>query len=249
MKQYKLNEIEKTGLASTVVTTALNDCWSYEKGNYLENYKELAKDFGINTESIVRTMQTHTDKVKEVTLKNGGELVVRDETEHGFDGMVTNEKGLLLCVLTADCVPVLILDPVKKAIAAIHSGWKGTAGLISVNAVKLMAEKYGTRPEDLVVAMGPCICGTCYEVSDDLIEPFLKNYTADEVSRIFTKKENGKYLLNLPLAIRLSLIKAGVMDGKISDPEYCTLENEEFPSYRRDKSEGRILTGIMLHQE
>ena len=129
----------------------------------------------------------------------------------------------------------------------VHSGWKGTASEISFNAVNMMKEKYGSRPENIYCVIGPHICKDCYEVSFDLIPEFEKNFDESEVSAIFTKKENGKYLLNLSEAIRITLKKAGLRSENIKDINVCTFESNNLDSYRRDKENcGRMLTGIVM---
>ncbi len=211
-----------------------------------KNWKMLADTLEINLTDIVRPSQTHTSAVKAVAKCNGGEGIVCKERESGFDGVVTNERGLLLCTLEADCVPVYLFDPVKKAVAMVHSGWKGTAGKISANAVKLMTEKYGTKAENITASTGPCICSECYEISAELIPRFEENFTKEEISRFFTAKENGKFLLNLLLAIRITLEKAGVKSENIFESDVCTYHSGVCPSYRNGDVERRMLTGIMI---
>ncbi len=254
MRLLQVEPLEKTGLVNTFFTTKEDTHWKQGTPKMEENYENLAGQFGLTTKDLVGVNQTHTANVKAVTKENGGETILFPEQETGFDGMTTNVPGLLLCTKQADCVPVYLLDPEKKAIAMIHSGWKGTAGLISPNGVRLMEETYGSRPENILAALGPCICGDCYEVSDDLVEPFAKNFSKDKIEKIFLPgKKEGKYYLNLPLAIRLSLMAAGLKDENIFDSPFCTLHAKEadgrpaFPSYRRDHDDvERMLTGIML---
>ena len=254
MRLHKIEPLEKTGLVHTFFTTKEDTHWKQGIPKMAVNYEILASQFGLTTNDIVGVYQTHTANIKIVTKENGGETILRPEEKTGFDGMITNEPGLLLCTKQADCVPVYLLDPEKKAIAMIHSGWKGTAGKISVNGVKLMEETYGSRPEHILAALGPCICGECYEVSEDLIESFSVNFSKSQFEQFFLPgKKEGKYYLNLSLAIRLSLLEAGLKNENIFDPPFCTLHSKEaddswaFPSYRRDHDDiERMLTGILL---
>ncbi|MCQ2512317.1 MAG: peptidoglycan editing factor PgeF [Lachnospiraceae bacterium] len=254
MRLHTIEPFENTGLVSTFFTTKEDTHWKQGTPKMAENYETLAVQFGLTTKEVVGVYQTHTSNIKIVTKANGGETILRPEAETGFDGMITNEPGLLLCTKQADCVPVYLLDPEQKAIAMIHSGWKGTAGTISVNGVRLMEQTYGSKPEHILVALGPCICGDCYEVSDDLIVPFSVRFSKSQIEQIFLPgKKAGKYYLNLPLAIRLSLLEAGLKNENIFNPPFCTLHSKEadgmwaFPSYRRDhRNDERMLTGIML---
>ncbi len=254
MRLHKIEPLEKTGLVHTFFTTKEDTHWKQGTPKMDVNYETLAAQFGLTPEGVVGVYQTHTANIKIVWKENGGETILRPEAETGFDGMITKERGLILCTKQADCVPVYLLDPEKKAIAMIHSGWKGTAGKISRNAVKLMEETYGSRPENILAALGPCICGECYEVSEDLLLPFSENFTKEQMEKFFQPgKKEGKYLLDLPLAIRFTLGNLGLKEENIFDPPFCTLHSREadgrwaFPSYRRDHDDvERMLTGILL---
>lgn len=250
-----ITKLENTGIVRTVATGKLagHDCnWKDTEEGAMENRKELCDAFGIELKDMIFAHNVHSNRVY-AARRSEGEVIIEGELEPGFDGLVTNEKGLLLCTLEADCVPVYILDPVKKVIGMVHSGWRGTASLISVNAVRLMHDRYDSNYKDIMVAIGPCICKDCYEVGEDLREEFSKTYDEATLTKIFReevkngKRVAGKYLLDLPLAIRTTLIKEGLNDKKIFDPEYCTFHETKFSSYRREKENaGRMLTGIIL---
>ena len=252
MKYSVIQNFDKTGLVKTICTQKstdpLDSHWKYGEEASLQNHEELARIFGITTGDIVHVKQTHTAAVRIITRKDGGEEVLRPESVSGFDGMITQEKNLLLCTLQADCVPVFLLDPVKKVIGMIHSGWKGTANQISVNAIRLMKDAFGCEPASILAAMGPCICGDCYEVGEDLLEPFSVYYSVAERNTFFRPLEKeGKYLLNLPEAIRIALEREGVKEENITKPFSCTMHDGIFASYRKDKDQiTRMLTGIML---
>lgn len=248
---YHIDELEKTGLVKTVYSSVNRFAWKFGKEGSLENCRDLVKNFGITTEDMVMLNQTHTSKVRVVTKKDGGEMVTRPQTVEGFDGMVTNEKGLLLATTEADCVPVYLLDPVKKAIGMVHSGWRGTAGEISLDAVKVMQEQYGSNPADIKVVIGPCICRNCYEVGEDLLKEFMVNYSEEEIELFFVyrRTENGvrKFFLDLKEAIFISLEKAGVKAENMSALNICTFETPAIGSWRRDNPNmWSMVTGIML---
>lgn len=252
MKYSVIQKFDKTGLVRTICTTKsadpLGHHWKYGEEGALHNHEELARIFGITSSDIVHVKQTHTASVRVVTKENGGEEVLRPESVSGFDGMITQEKNLLLCTLQADCVPLFLLDPVRKVIGMIHSGWKGTANQIGVNAVRLMKDAFGCEPKDILAAMGPCICGDCYEVGEDLLEPFSIYYSAAERETFFRPLEKkGKYLLDLPEAICIALRREGLKEENIIRPFSCTKHDGIFASYRGDKGgSARMLTGIML---
>ena len=247
MKYYSVEKFDSTGLTKTVFTPREDGKWKYGEDGALDNYLELGNLLGITPDDMVRPSQTHTDIVRAVDRSSAGSGVVRPCEGGSCDGLVTNEKGLFLCTREADCVPVFMLDPVSKAVGMVHSGWKGTAKLISAKAVELMKKCYGTKPSDLLIYLGPCICAGCYEVGGELIDDFSVNYSEQEISRLFEKKDNGKYMLDVALGVRMSLEKCGISPGNITGPDWCTYHDGIFSSYRLEKSyTTHMLTGIML---
>jgi len=249
MNKLFFEELNELGLVIAFYTQKGCGSWHYEDADALQNYEALGKELGIQASSMVRTKQTHTACVKAVDASNGGEGVCKPFGAMGFDGMVTNTKGLLLCTLEADCVPVYLVDPIAKAIGMVHSGWRGTAGQISVQGIKLLQERYGSKPENIIVAVGPHICADCYEVSADLYAPFAERYTSKEMEQIFVPEPGkaDKYLLNLQEAIKCSVLKAGVLEKNFVKAHYCTYHDNLFDSYRLNGGQrARMLTGIML---
>lgn len=242
-----VDKLCKTGLVKAFYSTNDNFVWKYGKDGAFDNCEKLAKTMGISINDISMLNQTHTNAVRIITRKQAGEMVNRPISEDGFDGMITNEMNIMLGTVEADCVPVYLLDPVKKVIGMIHSGWRGTAGLISSNAIGLMVEKYDSKPEDIIVVIGPCICGNCYEVGPELMDDFKKNYSEEDVNNFFLPRNNNKYSLNLSMAIRISLEKTGVKSENISDVGVCTYESKDLCSWRRDNPVMKsMFTGIML---
>ncbi len=244
---YPVDVLEDTGLVKAFYTTTRNNAWKYGKDGSRENCDNLAQTLKISPEDMIMLNQTHTDGIRVVTRAEAGEMVTKPITIDGNDGMVTNIKGLLLATVEADCVPIYMLDPINKAIAMIHSGWRGTANQIGVNAVHKMEENYKTNPKDLIVVIGPCICKDCYEVGSDIIGDFEKHFGQNEIDQFFIPRNGEKYSLDLRKAIYISLLRAGVNINNIYDTGLCTYENDELCSWRRDKPIMRsMLTGIML---
>jgi YfiH family protein len=193
-----------------------------------ENYKRLADAMGFRMEDIVTSDQTHTTNVRVVTEKDRGNGIVRPRPYTDVDGMVTDTPGLVLATFYADCVPLYFVDPVHRAIGLCHSGWRGTVGRIGRVTVEKMQAEYGSRPEDLYAAIGPSICQDCYEVSEDVIEEFCDAFDEKHWDRLFYKKENGKYQLNLWEANRIILTEAGITGERLSLPNLCTCCNPDF---------------------
>lgn len=252
VKYFSIPEFDKRGGVKTLYTSSCDNAWNYEDAHARENYLDLGQQLGITPQDMVKSKQTHTDVVKIVTRENCGDGILRplDESEP-YDGLITNEKNLLLCTVEADCVPVYFYDPVKEVIAMVHSGWKGTVKKISEVTIKKMKSVFGCQPSDMLVAIGPHICKDCYEVGADLLEEFSKSFDQQGIAKIFRPKNQEKYLLNLEEAVKLTLVENGVPATSIFSAGVCTLhsqiESYNFCSYRRTKSKTeRMLTAIMM---
>lgn len=204
-----------------------------DESKVMENYSIAASVFGLSKEDICRTYQTHTTVVELADEQHRGRGTVLPPFDHGVDGLVTAEKNLLLSVRTADCVPVLLCDKSKNICAAVHAGWRGTVGGITVNAVELMV-KYGSERKNILAAIGPCIGSCCYEVGGEVYEEFIN--VSPEYSAFF-RPVGEKYMLDLVCANEFILETAGLKPENISSANICTKCNEEqFFSHRRSGS-------------
>lgn len=199
-----------------------------EREAVLENYRRIAEAIGFDWENIVTSDQTHTTNVRVVTESDRGCGLTKPRPYRDVDGMITDVPGLVLATFYADCVPLYLVDPVKKAIGLSHSGWKGTAGKIGLATVQAMQREYGTDPKDLVAAVGPSICQECYEVGGDVIGEFEKAFPKEQWDRLFYHKPNGKYQLDLWEANRQIFLEAGVAAERIILPGICTCCNPQF---------------------
>ena len=192
-----------------------------------ENYRRMANAIGVEDDSFVFSMQTHTTNIRVVTSKDKGKGLTTPLDYSDVDGLVTDEPGLCLTTFYADCVPLFFLDPVKKVIGLSHSGWRGTVGKIGKKTVEVMRSEYGCRSEDILAAIGPSICQTCYEVSEDVIVVFRQNFHQQYWEKLFYRKTNGKYQLNLWKANELILEEAGILKTHLAVTNLCTCCNHE----------------------
>ncbi len=203
-----------------------------KKEHVLENYRRIAEILHCSLEDFVCADQTHTTNIRVVGNGDRGKGVVRQKDYADIDGLVTNEKGIVLVTFFADCVPLYFVDPVRKAIGLSHSGWRGTVNRMGEKTIEKMEEVYGSRREELVAAIGPSICMSCYEVGEDVAEEFKKAFPKQE--EILKKKQNGKYLLDLWSANYRILVNAGVKPENISVTDICTCCNgDELFSHRK----------------
>lgn len=170
----------------------------------------------------------------------------KKEQLQGIDAVMTSEKGCIVCVSTADCVPILLYDKKNEAVAAVHAGWRGTVGYIVGHVLERMRAVWGTDGADVIACIGPSISVESFEVGDEVYESFHKN--GFDMSRISCRKvETGKWHLDLWEANRLQLLDFGVPCGQIEVAGICTyIHQEEFFSARRlGIKSGRILSGIV----
>ncbi len=190
------------------------------------NTSLLCKDLDITPGSLAMSNQVHGTEILHVT--SGGYY-------SGVDGFITNTPGVYPCILTADCFPVLILDPVRLAVAAVHAGWKGTAGNIAGRAVEGLSSTFGTDPADCLAFIGTGISGSVYEVGPDVASAFDRQY--------LTTLPGGSQGLDLALANAVQLMNAGVGTAQIERSPFCTvLDNRHFFSYRQEQG----ITGRMI---
>lgn len=253
--------LEETGVVLHGFTTRLGgvskgDCSSMnlsfsrgdEEAAVYENYRRIAEAVGFSSESVVCSDQTHTTNVRRVGKEEKGCGLYSSRPYQDVDGLITNEPGVTLATFYADCVPLYLVDPVKKAVGLSHSGWRGTTGKIGKVTVEAMEREFGSRPEDILAVIGPSICQDCYEVSEDVAEAFRSAYLPAVWERLLLKKENGKYQLNLWEACRENFLEAGIPEDNIVMPEICTCCNPSFLfSHRASKGKrGNLAAFLML---
>lgn len=214
--------------------------------NIRENFTRLFREIGIANSQLHLPYQTHENHVQLIDLDF---LLLSQEAKaqnlHGFDALITNLPNQCIGVSTADCVPILLYDPVKKAIGAVHAGWRGTCSRILKNTIEAMSANFQSKPSDLIASIGPSISPDVYEVGDELFEAFKEEDF--DVEKIFFKKEN-KFHLDLWTANKNILLDAGLKAENIEISGLCTFtQHERFFSARRlGIKSGRIVSGIML---
>ena len=246
LKYIAMDPINQTGAAFGVSTIKGGGPWKELSEEGFKVYKSLSDLLHTDTQHMVRPEQKHTDVVLKVEESMGGQGVIRELPKPAADGLITNIPGMALCVLTADCVPVALADPVHRAVGMVHSGWRGTKARISLRALEQMEKEYGTNPADVIVWIGPHICRDCYEVGPELITEFAKNFSEEETRSLFHPKDDSHYLLDMSLAIRIPLIAKGVPEENIFMSGKCTFEDKTLNSYRRDLRDGREFSGRNL---
>ncbi len=217
---------------------------SFKVGDDVElvtkNRVDLATVFDVSVDKLFFPVQTHSNHVKIVSSK----INISDLED--TDAIVTSEKGLLISVMSADCVPILLYDTQKNVIAAIHAGWRGTMGEIVRHTIEKMTEEFGVDPTTILAGIGPSISDEVYEVGAEVIEAVVRVYGSKD--GIISREDNGKGFCNLWEANRIQLLRAGVKSENIEVASICTFKNADtFFSYRKSGNRaGRFAAGIML---
>ena len=213
-----------------------------------ENRLLLANKLGIDAFDMIFAKQSSEDEVAVVKSSMKASKIGEIHPKLiNVDALVTNETGLCISVLTADCVPVLIYDSEKKVIAVVHAGWKGTSMKIVLKTILKMIEEFKTNPKNIFAVIGPSISPSVYEIGNDVIEIFQNSFGTDS-KKILQPISGSKSLLDMWLANSLLLQELGVPQNQIEFCNYCTYSNpDKFFSARFNKNlTGRFATGIML---
>jgi YfiH family protein len=218
---------------STIVPGSLNLALHVgdDREMVLRNRAKFAAALGVDAARFTTCAQVHGSRVQVVdeTLAGSGALDYA-ATVADTDALITQLKGVPLLLFYADCVPVLLADPVRQVIAVAHAGWRGTVAAIAAKTVRQMQSCCGCEPRDILAGIGPSIGPCCYEVDDKVRDQALA-YTD-----FFQPRGGGKYLLNLQGINRQQLLQAGLQPEHILDAGVCTANNKElFFSYRQEQ--------------
>ena len=205
-----------------------------------KNEEILCENLGLDIKKLTSTKQEHTDNIEIIDKAKIG-IGVHYAWDHGVDACITMEKGVPLLCFAADCVPILMYADDIKAVAAIHAGWRGSAEKIAQKTAKKLME-IGAEPENIYVAIGPCIGQCCYEVSADVAEKFGEKYSV--------AKANEKYMLDLAKVNFDLVASVGVKEENISVSGICTkCNNDLFFSHRAQNGKSGTLGGIICMKE
>lgn len=216
-----------------------------------ENRRRFLSYLNIPAEDLVSARQVHGTHIEVVGRADRGRGAEEMETAlPDCDGLATDTAGLPLALLFADCTPLLFWDSYHRAVGVAHGGWRGTVGDIAGEMVRLMAQRFGTRPEDLLVGIGPAIGPCCFEVGAEVVAAFAHQFGPRDMADLVRARGGGKYLLDLPEANRRLLLRAGVAPDHVEVSGLCTYCREDlFFSYRKAGGRtGRHMAVIMARE-
>lgn len=212
-----------------------------------ENFRRFSEAVGFDPEKLVLSQQTHTANIRKVTAQDFGKGVWRDRDYTDIDGLVTDTDAVLVTQY-ADCTPLLFYDTKKNIAATSHAGWRGTVQEIGRKTVDIMCRDYASDPADLIAAIGPSVGFCCYEVDDPVIEE-INRLDYLNFSKCYTKKPNGKYMLDLREVNREILINAGLRPENIDVADLCTCCNAEFLHSHRKTGGKRGTLGAFISKK
>ena len=211
-----------------------------------ENYRRFFAAIGGSGRRIAMSNQVHGGVVRCVT---SADLHADPYEKVGYeaDGLMTDLPGVALVVYSADCIPILFYDPVRRVIAAAHAGWRGTAAGIAAAAVDRMKNVYGCRPEDILAAVGPGIGPDCFETHEDVPNAMTAALSTAVLQHIKIK-ENGKFAVDLKAINAMRLEQAGLDPARIAVCGFCTAcQPDRFWSHRKlGTSRGSMAAVIQL---
>ena len=216
-----------------------------EEEDLNENLYKIANCFEINSETIIKPKQTHSDNVAEIFEKK--------TSFENIDGLITNRKNITLAITFADCICMMLYDPKSNVISNVHSGWKGTTKRIIQKAIYKMIKDYNSKTENIICAIGPAIRKDHFIVNEDVTNEYKKELfdickNNDIIEKTNLTNEKGKqYRIDSVLVNKLLLKEMGVIDKNILDCEICTVcDKDKFHSYRMEENNYKKNLGIIM---
>lgn len=200
----------------------------------LENHDLLARQLGYNRHSLIHMRQIHSNKITII------DQTYNFDTPPECDALITDHPNIPLMVMSADCTPILLYDPVHKAIGAVHAGRAGALNEIVTKTIQSMRENYGSIPDDIHAVLGPSISGCCYEINSAIAEETIsKGYP--EALRL----ENEKIFLDVNTILSIQLKNLGVEKVEVID-ECTACHNDRYFSYRADQQRTGRIAGVII---
>lgn len=225
-------------------TTDYGGVFGNNEPESVPQYTALAERFGIKVDQMIRVNQKHTDKILVATKQNGGEGILRPNVIDAQDAIITDEKDLMLCIVTADCVPLFLFDKKRRAIGLSHCSRVAIANNMPAKTVSEMINAYGCKGENIKAVLGPYLSKAHHEVQKKDVDLF-KEYFTDKECEKFASPMNDRFYIDMGEAVKISLEKAGIPRTNVFDARECTYENPELFSWRRDHEKGRRILSFL----
>lgn len=254
---YTIPELDSTGIVKTCFSTRIGGVspsgysslnlgykTSDEKSNVDKNINILCSAAGFKIEDLVLSDQVHGDRCRVAASDDRGKGILVESDIKEVDALVTSSRDVALCIFTADCIPVFLLDVRNKVIALCHAGWRGVINNIVPKTIKVMSSQYNTNNEDIIAAVAPSIGPCCFDVGTDVAGQFMDVFEGNEDIII---DKGGHLKINLWEAIKVQLEASGLKMPVIMSGLCTCCIPDEFYSYRRDGSvTGRMISIMQL---
>lgn len=214
----------------------------------LENYQRIGEAIGFDPHKLVLPKQVHEAVVRKATEEDFGKGIYEKQDYSSVDAQITNVPGLCLAVFGSDCVPILLADPVHKAIGTAHAGWRGSIARIAAKTVEAMTREFDSNPSQILAFIGPSVCGDCYEVGDDVAGFFQSRYPQCLTE---SASQSGKYCLDLWKVNEQVLFEAGLPKENITIGGVCTMCNPDvlFSHRRMGNARGNLACFLAIKEE
>ena len=247
-----INHAYAIGLDRNYRTARAKDAQKLSTEEYnksIKDYKDLSGSIGINYINIVKPNQAHTKNIKRVDSK-----IKINEPDFDFsqynetDGLITNSKNIALATMNADCILMLFFDPVKRVIANVHSGWKGTLQKISIEAVKKMEEEYNCNPNDIICCICPSIRKCHFKVHKDVQEPYYNEFkNLEKIDELIVPiPGEDRWSIDTVEINKIILEQKGLKAENIIDCRICSVCNsDQIHSFRVEKEGYGLGTAII----
>lgn len=248
MEEFQIFQKFNNSLGCFVTTTKLGNLALHtgdDRGLVLRNRQRLADRVDLSLERFVFLDQTHNSNVFIAKEEDAGKGAFdKDGAISNTDAVITDSKKMCILVLVADCVPIVLFDKKRGVIAAVHSGWRGTAEMIVQKVIQKMQDEFGSATEDIFAGIGPAIGSCCFEVQNDVFSIFQDKFGVKNLA--LKKRESGGFI-DLWELNRQILLKEGILNGNIEILSECTACNsDKFFSVRAGAGAGRIAVGVYL---
>ena len=215
------------------------------------NRSTFLQEAGVELPDLTLGRQVHGEGVHVVTDEDRGRGQPPSfDAIPNSDGLVTADPDVALGIVVADCVPILLYDPVQRAVGVVHAGWRGTVGRIGENAVTVMADAFSSRPSDIWAGIGPSIGPCCYEVGDEVVDGWTAAGFTDASRAVVRRSPRSHY--DLWTANRLTLERAGIPPAQIETAGICTkCQGDQYFSHRAamagERPRGRMIMVAQLN--
>ena len=212
--------------------------------NFEENFRRFADAVGFNADIATGINYAHSAEVYHVRREDAGRGIFKEALPSVCDGLYTDEPGIPILSFHADCTPLFFYDPVRRAAAVCHAGWRGVVAHMAANAVEALAS-LGCRKENILAAIGPCISAKNFEVGEEVRDIFFNTFGGSVVL-----ERGGRLYADLNKACLKDMADAGLSPSQVSDAAMCTYDGEElFYSHRRDNGKTGAMAAVILMKE